>query len=92
MAERDTFSRENEFSQLMMRVNALLDADDGDDEKSLNFDAVALAVGKLALWVAGHKKDVKGRRAKTIVEKLERGGLVELCSSGLIVPNTNNHS
>ena len=67
MAEQNSFSRENQFSQQMVRVNALLDADDGDDEKSLNFDAVALAVGKLALWVAGHKKDVKGSRGKELL-------------------------
>ena len=42
MASRDTFSRDVEFGQLMVRVNELLDAEDGDDEKSLNFDAVAL--------------------------------------------------
>ena len=47
MAERDTFSRDIEFSQLMVRVNALLDAGDGDEEKSLNIDAVALAVGSV---------------------------------------------
>ena len=66
MASRDTFSRDVEFGQLMVRVTELLDAEDGYDEKSLNLDGVALAVGRLALWVAGHKKDVKDRRAKGI--------------------------
>ena len=46
MSEQNSFSRENEFSQLMARVNALLDADDGDDEKSLNFDAVYVLFGR----------------------------------------------
>ena len=53
MASRDTFSRDVEFGQLMERVNELLDAEDGDDEKSLNLDDVALAVGK---WETEKKK------------------------------------
>ena len=44
MASQDTISRDIEFGQLMVRVNELLDAEDGDDEKSLNLDDVALAV------------------------------------------------
>ena len=67
MASRDTFTRDVEHGQLMERVNELLDAEDGDGEKSLNLDGVALAVGKLALWVAGHKKDVKSHRAKGVM-------------------------
>ena len=31
MASRDTLSRDVEFGQLMVRVNELLDAEDGDD-------------------------------------------------------------
>ena len=32
MASQDTFSRDIEFGQLMVRVNELLDAEDGDDD------------------------------------------------------------
>lgn len=44
MAEQNSFSRDIEFSQLMARVNALLDAEDSDDEKSTNNDSTTDSV------------------------------------------------
>lgn len=44
MAEQNSFSRDIEFSQLMAREEALLDAKDRDDEKSTNDDSTTDSV------------------------------------------------